>query len=125
MDVVDCQPINDIILSEPIWTGDYSAPVYYGVQLGNSCKKYKCILLDKESAQNFYDNNELPDETNFKVMGELIEYNNTDEIEIIFSPMYSGLYRFKIVIDYSIRRFNETIESDEFDFVSLDSSSIP
>lgn len=124
LDVVDYQPITDIILSEPMWTGNYSDPVYYGVQLGDSCKKYKCILLDKESVEKFYANYELPDETNFKVMGEQIECNNTDEIEIIFSPMYSGIYKFKIVIDYSIRSFNDIIESDEFDFTSLDSSFI-
>lgn len=122
LDVVDCQSITDIILSDGVWGGDYSSPIYYGVQLENLCKEYKCMILNEESAENFSTSCELPDETNFKVITEQIECNNTDEIEIIFSPMYSGIYRFKIIIDYSIRSFNDTIESDEFYFVSLDSS---
>ena len=122
LDVVDYQFITDVKISDGIWGDGYSSPIYYGVQLENLCKKYKCIMLDQESAEKFSTNYELPDETNFKVMVEQIECNNTDEIEIIFSPMYSGIYRFKIVIDYSIRSFNDIIESDEFDFVSLDSS---
>ena len=124
LDVIDYQSITNVILSDGIWGDSYSNPIYYGVQLGNSCKEYKCMLLDKESAEKFSTNYKLPDETNFKVMGEQIECNNADEIEIIFSPMYSGIYRFKIVIDYSIRSFSDRIESDEFRFISLDPSFI-
>lgn len=120
LNLFDYQPITDIILSEGIWGGDYSNPVYYGVQLENICKEYRCTLLDKESAENFSAHYELPDKTNFKDKGEQIECNKTDEIEIIFSTLYPGIHRFKIVIDYSIRGFNDRIESDEFEFISLD-----
>jgi len=124
LDVFDYQPIANITFLDGIWGDSYSEPVYYGVQLENSCKEYRCTLLDKEGAEYFLSHCSLPDETNFKIMGEQIEYNNTDEIEIILLPLYSGIYRFKIVIDYSIRSFSDRIESDEFEFISLDPNFI-
>ena len=124
LDVFDYQPITNITLLDTCWGGAYSNPVYYGVQLGNLCKEYKCTLLDANCAKNFASNHEIPYNEIYKFMGEQIEYNKTDEIEIIFYTQYPGIYHFKILIDYSIRGFNNRIESDEYNFISLDPSSI-
>lgn len=124
LDLIDYQPDIKVTLSHGIWGGNSIVPVFYGVQLGNVCQKYRCTWLDKESAYYFSSHHELPTVENIKVISEQIEHNKTDEIEVIISTKYPGKYRFKIIIEYTIRNFNNSIESDEFSFILLDSNSM-
>lgn len=114
----------DVTSSSGFFTGEYSTVVLYGVQLEDMCKKYKCMLLDQEGAEYFMAHHELPPEASLKFMGETISSNETDEIEVVFSPLHPGKYRFKIIIDYTIREATKTIESEEFSFISLDPAFI-
>lgn len=123
LDLIDYQPDVKVTLSPGKWGGGTTTPVFYGVQLGNMCQKYRCTWLDKESANYFSSHHEFPTVENIKVISEQIEHNKTDEIEIIIFTKYPGKYRFKIIIEYTIRNFNNSIESDEFSFILLDSNS--
>lgn len=121
MDITDYQVVESIDAKTRLGKGGYSEPVYYGVQVDNSCGKYECVLLEKESLSSLKYNRLPPLETSCADMIEQVKGGECDAIDIIFSPMNPGVYRFKILIDYSIGSFSGHEETGEFSFVALDS----
>lgn len=99
--------------------GAYAEYIYYGVQVGDSPGDYPCVLLSGEALADLYTNRKFPSTSAPSTFIEHIEGKGCDSVLLFVSTATSGIYRYKIRIDYSIGGSEKSVETEEMVFASL------
>lgn len=113
------EPIRDAAIYSTPWRGAYAEYIYYGVQVGDSPGDYPCVLLSGEALADLYTNRKFPSTSAPSTFIEHIEGKGCDSVLLFVSTAVSGIYRYKIRIDYSIGGSEKSVETEEMIFASL------
>lgn len=123
LDLLEYLPATDTHFEPLLRNGEKTDRITYSVRIGTSCQDYQCDLLGESEYYAIFTNRNLPAEDFPDKIVEHIEGKGCDSIDILISPDNPGIYRFKIIIYYSLGASENCIETKELCFISLDSDT--
>ena len=121
-DLLEYHPMIETIFEPLTSNSENTDNINYGVKVRTSCQDYQCALLDYSGYYNFISSRELPAENLPDKIAEHIEGKGCDSIDILISPDKPGIYRYKIKIFYSLGESENSVETKELRFASLESN---